>query len=127
MSDVQGGQTVLIVSDSKLLLGVVTEILNWSGQGFIVLAASTGNSALKLAEKHDGAIHLLISDLHMPNISGPELARALQAQRPNMEILLISGVGGVLLDPGWRILRKPFGPNQIMAEIGDLLCSEQAT
>ncbi len=102
MSDADGGRTVLIVDDNKDLLGLAIEILKWSGQGFSVLAASDGDLALDIAEKHDGIIDLLISDVDMPNMRGPELARALFLQRPNIKILLISGVEKSCWISGWR-------------------------
>jgi two-component system cell cycle sensor histidine kinase/response regulator CckA len=126
MSDVQGRPTVLIVDDNKAMLGLLAEMLKWSGQSFTILAASDGALALNVAEKHNGIIDLLISDVDMPNMRGPELARAIRMQRPGIKVLLISGLGEVCHDQGWRFLSKPFDANQLMEQVGTLLHPRQS-
>lgn len=121
MSHANDRQTVLIADDNKALLDLAVQVLRWSGKNFSILAAPDGAAALDLAKKHPGSIDLLVSDVDMPRMRGPELARALRAQNPNIRILLISGLGEVQLEPGWLFLSKPFTPNQLMEQIDKLL------
>jgi CheY-like chemotaxis protein len=83
------GATVLVVDDEPTLRSVIRRSL--VREGFSVLLAEDGERALELANRHAGAIALLITDVVMPGMSGPELARRLRQQRPELGVLLISG------------------------------------
>ena len=83
------GVTVLVVDDEPTLRSVIRRSL--VREGFSVLMAEDGEHALEVARKHAGPIALLISDVVMPGVSGPELARRLRVDRPRLGVLLISG------------------------------------
>jgi two-component system cell cycle sensor histidine kinase/response regulator CckA len=84
------------------------------GLGYTVLTAASGADALKLAEAHQGPIDLLVTDVQMPQMQGPELARRLRAARSSLPVLLMSGYPGADLssaaDESARdpLLPKPF-------------------
>lgn len=120
-----GSETVLLVEDEDNIRGPAVEILE--GKGYHVLAACHANEALALAERHDGAIHLLISDVVMPGMSGSQLAEHLEILRPEMQVLFMSGYPedaiahhGVL-DPGQRFLQKPFSVSLLLQTVREIL------
>jgi CheY-like chemotaxis protein len=92
-----------------------------------VLQAGDGPSALELLRRHTGEIHLLVTDVVMPGMSGPEVAKAITAMRPGTHVLYISGytdsqVGhhGVL-EPGIAFLQKPFSADDLQRKVRSLL------
>jgi two-component system cell cycle sensor histidine kinase/response regulator CckA len=102
-------QTILVVDDDDGILGVVVAILKQAG--FRVLAAKNGPAALKLAENTGERIDLLLSDLDMSQMSGPNLGEELKKTRADMHVMLMSGgTGGSLLvlNYGWAFIQKPF-------------------
>ena len=84
-------ETILVVDDNPLVLRVVVAIPK--AETFKVLAADSGSSAIKLAPKYHDAIDLLLSDVKMPNMSGPDLGQELKKARPDLHVMLISGGG----------------------------------
>ncbi|MDQ6808671.1 MAG: ATP-binding protein, partial [Verrucomicrobiota bacterium] len=105
-------ETVLVVEDEEIVRELVCDVL--SDQGYNVLCAEDGVHALEIAEKFDGEIHLLVTDVIMPNMNGHELAIKLSAIRTQMKVLYVSGYSdndigehGVL-DPKIDLLQKPF-------------------
>jgi DNA-binding response OmpR family regulator len=92
-----------------------------------VLVAASGIDALKAAAGHEGRIHLLLTDVVMPRMSGKELADALLRERPDTRILYMSGytddaiVHHGVLDPGTELLPKPFTPNELAARVRSVL------
>jgi signal transduction histidine kinase/CheY-like chemotaxis protein/HAMP domain-containing protein len=114
-----GTETVLVVDDESEVLALVEEAL--VAQGYQVLAAARPGDALHLAEGHRGPIHLLLSDVVMPEMNGTALARALRALRPEMAVLFMSGYAEDRedekpdrLEPSTEaegpLLQKPFTP-----------------
>jgi PAS domain S-box-containing protein len=87
--DYRGAETVLLVEDEDLVRQVTREMLLTNG--YRVLQASHGNEALEVSQQHDGAIDLMVTDVVMPLMSGPELARRLALTRPEMRVLFMSG------------------------------------
>ncbi|RMF92073.1 MAG: response regulator, partial [Nitrospinota bacterium] len=81
--------TVLVVEDSHMVRNLVREMLEFCG--YTVLEASDGAEAIQLCTRHAGAIHLLITDVVMPQMSGWELAERLTALYPQMRVLYMSG------------------------------------
>ena len=85
-------ETILVVDDNEDVLKVVVKILERAN--FRVLSASSGPDAIKLAEETSGKIHLLLSDVDMPLMSGPDLGELLKKTRPDMHVMLMSGGSG---------------------------------
>jgi two-component system cell cycle sensor histidine kinase/response regulator CckA len=86
---IRGSEVILLVEDEAQVRDVARGIL--LRHGYTVLAASYGEEALAIAARHPGPIHLLLSDVVMPKMSGPELARRLGAVRPGIAVLCMSG------------------------------------
>jgi DNA-binding response OmpR family regulator len=125
------GETILLVEDHSALLKLVKQILE--GAGFAVIPASTGKQAIRIEAEFPGTIDLLLSDVRMSGISGPELARRLKDRRPQMRVMLMSGYPGgalLVLNYGWHYIEKPFVPSLLVSKIKDVLrgeTREQAT
>ena len=101
-------ETILVVDDDEVLK-VVVAILKRAN--FRVLSANSGPDALKVAKKTDGKIDLLLSDVDMPQMSGPDLGERLKKTRLDMHVMLMSGgaKGNLLvLNYGWAFIQKPF-------------------
>jgi PAS domain S-box-containing protein len=120
-----GEETVLLVEDELVVRRLVAEILE--SNGYTVLQAGDGPSALELLRRHTGSLDLLLTDVVMPGMSGPDVAGAIAAMRPGAQVLYISGytdssVGqhGVL-DPGVPFLQKPFDADVLSRKVRDVL------
>ena len=118
-----GTETVLVVEDQSTLRSLVVTKLR--AQGFTVLDASNGEEALRLAAEHRGPMHALVTDVVMPRMGGPELARKLRGGRPDVRVLFVSGFAGCepLDEDGERaaFLRKPFTLTECVRELRSLL------
>ena len=104
---------------------LVAEILE--STGYTVLQAGDGPSALELLRRHTGPLDLLVTDVVMPGMSGPDVAGAVAAMRPGAQVLYISGytdssVGqhGVL-EPGIAFLQKPFAADVLTRKVREVL------
>ena len=90
-----------------------------------MLEAVDGADALRVAETHPGPIHLLLTDVVMPGMGGPELAGRLAARRVDLRVLYVSGYPdggpGNLLQPGAALLGKPFSPGTLAARVRAVL------
>ena len=106
------GETVLVAEDETAVRLLLARVLR--GLGYVTLVAASGDEALELAAGHDGPLHALVSDVQMPGIQGPELARRLRAERPELAVVLVSGfIGDHLIGEagglaGVGVLEKPF-------------------
>jgi len=121
----RGSETVLVVEDEGQLRSLVRRAL--ADLGYTVLVAANGLEALDVAAEHQGPIHLLVTDVVMPHLSGRELAVRLAASRPDMRVLFISGYTeeaiarhGVLA-PGTVFLQKPVTPDRLARMVRDIL------
>ena len=119
------GETVLLVEDQDDVRTLTLRILE--REGYVVLPAASGQDALALAASHADRIHLLLTDVVMPGLSGREVAEQLTAMRPGTRVLFMSGYTdnviaqrGVL-DPGMAFLSKPFTPETLAAKVRDVL------
>jgi signal transduction histidine kinase len=119
------GQTVLIVEDEDALREVTERI--FARSGYRVLTAATGAEALAHAADHDGEIHLLITDVVMPNMLGKEVAERIRQVRPDIRLLYISGYARPVLasqgrlDPDVHLIEKPYSATAILQKAGQLL------
>jgi DNA-binding NtrC family response regulator len=115
-------ETILVVDDSPFVLEVVVKVLE--AEDFKVLSADSGPSALTLANETTETIDLLLSDVEMPGMSGPDLGEALKVARPNMHIMLMSGAANgnlLVLNYGWAYIQKPFVPVKLVQMINNVL------
>jgi two-component system cell cycle sensor histidine kinase/response regulator CckA len=116
--------TILVVDDNENVLAVVAGILKRAK--FQVLSADNGAAAIALAKKTKGRIDLLLSDLDMPQMSGPDLGETLKKARPDMHVMLMSGgaKGSLLvLNYGWAFIQKPLLPAKLVAMVTHVLHS----
>jgi PAS domain S-box-containing protein len=120
-----GTETVLLVEDEEMVRSMTREILQESG--YQVLEAKHGHEALLVAERHHGPIHLMLSDVVMPQMSGRELAERLSPRRKEMKVLYMSGytddaiVHQGVLDEGMAFIEKPFTPNALAHKLREVL------
>jgi two-component system cell cycle sensor histidine kinase/response regulator CckA len=130
MPDVRPGhgwETVLLVDDAERLRPLLVRAL--SDRGYNVIEARNGSEALELSREHIGPIHLLVTDLVMPCLSGPTLAKELMAERTDMRVLFMSGYAESAVAAGGRLLRgsafiaKPFTPDVLAREVRVVLNS----
>jgi len=127
----RGAETLLLVEDEEAVRRTAHEFL--SRNGYAVLDAENGEAALLVAQRHEGEIHLMISDVVMPHMGGARLAEQLVALRPNMKVLFVSGYAentvalqtGV--DVGNHFLQKPFGLKALACKVREVLESRAAT
>ena len=126
MEKVAGGsQTILIVEDDAALLQVTHRSLE--EVGYAILAARSPAEAIHISENHPGPIHLMVTDVIMPGMSGDKLANYLSVLRPEMKVLYVSGytdhtiVHHGVLEPGLAFLQKPFSPKTLARKVGEVL------
>ena len=121
----RGTETILVVEDEPAVLALSQRALET--HGYVVLAASDATTALRLVERHGGTIHLLLTDVVMPGMSGRDLADQLSARRPGTRVLYMSGYPGDAvvqhgeLQPGAAFLQKPFSPDGLARKVRDVL------
>jgi PAS domain S-box-containing protein len=125
-----GRETVLLVEDEDMIRDLVRHLLE--SHGYTVIAASKGEEAVDLAERHVGSIDLLVTDVVMPGMSGRELADRLGRSRANLRVLYMSGytyneIGrhGVLASD-IAFIQKPFSPDGLMRKVREVLDATHA-
>jgi DNA-binding NtrC family response regulator len=108
----QRGATILAVDDDRSILALLDSAL--SAAGYRVLVAEGGRNAVELYEKTKEPIHLLLTDVIMPDLTGPVLAERLRSRQPDLQVLFISGfhdadlVQRFVTAKGFTLLPKPF-------------------
>ncbi len=120
----RGSETVLLVEDEQSVRDLIREML--LARGYRVLEARHGAEALLIAERHTGPIHLLLTDVVMPQMGGREVAQRLRPSRPEMKALFISGYTGVAntfddTDLGAVLLPKPFTADALALKLREVL------
>ncbi|MBI5419976.1 MAG: PAS domain S-box protein [Deltaproteobacteria bacterium] len=119
------GETILLVEDSITVRKMIREIL--SGGGYKVLEARNAGEGLLFIERHEGPIHMMVTDVVMPLMGGPELAARAGALKPEMKVLYMSGytenavVHQRVLDEGIHFIEKPFSPEGLLRKIHTVL------
>jgi len=120
-----GTETILLAEDASGVRAVAQEIL--TRLGYTVLVATDGHAALELARARTEPIHLLVTDVIMPEMSGRQLADRLKEQRPELKVLFVSGytddaiVRHGMLEPGIAFLQKPFTPQTLARKVREVL------
>jgi CheY-like chemotaxis protein len=120
-----GVETVLVAEDDEQLRRLAQRAL--AGRGYTVLEADGGAAALAVARRHPGPIHLLLTDVIIPGMDGRSLAQALQAERPDLRVLFMSGyadkaiVHHGVLDSGVAYLAKPFTTEAVARKVREVL------
>jgi two-component system cell cycle sensor histidine kinase/response regulator CckA len=123
--DVTGQDTILLAEDEDAVRNFAARALRM--RGYTVIEAPDGEAALEIVRDHQGTIDLLVSDVKMPNMEGPELARAALGLRPDLRVILMSGYAEDAFDRSgekaedWHFLPKPFGLKQLVAKVKDVL------
>ena len=116
---VRGQATILVADDDPDMLRVTAAILNRSG--YNVLTALNAEVALKAFEEASHAIQLVISDVVMPGLKGPQLLRSIKSLSPSTATLLMSGTLGIAFDASAASIEKPFRLPALVAMVRDLL------
>jgi PAS domain S-box-containing protein len=122
------GETILLVEDEPGILRVTARVLQTAG--YAVLQAGDASEALRVAGAHPGEIHLLLTDVVMPTLSGRDLANALSGVRPQIRCLYMSGhtadviAHRGMLDPGVFFIEKPYSVAGLIAKVREVLDGE---
>ncbi len=120
-----GSETILLAEDSDPLREMAREYLE--GLGYTVLEAASGKDALQRAKDYEGTVHLLLTDVVMPEMSGPELAHQLTLHRPGIKVIFASGyiddaiARQGILDSTVAFLQKPYRPKALARKIREVL------
>jgi two-component system cell cycle sensor histidine kinase/response regulator CckA len=123
--DITGQETILLVEDEEAVRSFAARALKL--RGYQVLEAAGGEEALGLVRRHSGDIHLLITDVVMPNMDGPTLVRAIRRLRPEIAVIFMSGYAEEAFRrndenaAALHFLPKPFGLKQLAAKVKDVL------
>jgi NO-binding membrane sensor protein with MHYT domain/nitrogen-specific signal transduction histidine kinase/CheY-like chemotaxis protein len=120
-----GTETVLVVEDEEAVRQLAARTL--FVRGYTPLVATTGEEALRLSEQHSGSIHLLLTDVVLPRMSGSRLAESLLMTRPDIRVLYMSGfaenaiIHHGVLQPGTDFIQKPFTPHALAVKLREVL------
>ena len=123
----RGSETILLVEDEEPLRRLCIEFLEQLG--YHMLSAPNGKEALALVKAYTGKIDLLITDVLMPELPGPDLAKAVLALRPGLKVIFISGYSqgslahNGVLKPGTVLVNKPFTIRALTAKLREVLRS----
>ena len=126
VGDTRGGsETVLLAEDEDAVRRLTRMALQ--REGYTVLEARHGEEAIQVAEDYEGTIHLLLTDLVMPKLSGRQLAEQLLKERPDIKTLYVSGymddaiIRHGLLMANTAFLQKPFSPDALAQKVREVL------
>jgi two-component system cell cycle sensor histidine kinase/response regulator CckA len=124
-SPVESRITILAVDDDRAILGLIGETLR--SAGYNVLLADGGWSAIHAYESSEAPIHLLLTDVIMPDLTGPVVAERLRTRQPDLQVLFISGfhdadlVQRFVMREGFTLLPKPFTPSGLLRVVQETL------
>jgi two-component system cell cycle sensor histidine kinase/response regulator CckA len=122
---IHADETLLLVEDETSLRTLTRNLLELCG--YTVLEAESAHHAAEIGQQYSGTIHLLLTDVVMPGMNGPDLARQLAATRPEMKVLYMSGYtgqsfsGAGALEAGSHFLQKPFTRERLGEKIREVL------
>jgi signal transduction histidine kinase len=121
--DARGTETILVVEDDEKVRGLVRTVL--SARGYTVFEAGNANEALLFESRYTGPIHLLLTDLVLPQVSGRELSEKLLSLHPGLKVLFMSGYTekGGALSPDVAFIQKPFTPEMLGRKVREVLDS----
>ena len=126
----RGSETILLVEDEGPVRELTRRCLEQ--RGYAVIPAASAEEALDLLAGHGGSLDLLLTDVVMPGASGPDLARRLTRERPDLQVLFVSGYPDAspdsarLLEPGVPFLQKPFTADTLARKVRDVLDARAA-
>jgi DNA-binding NtrC family response regulator len=122
----RGSETILLVEDEEALRGLTRSLLEDSG--YTVLEAELPDAAMEIALRHSGKIHMLLTDMVMPGMTGKDLAAKLGPMRPEMKVVYMSGYTSFshagLADSEIALLAKPFTREKLLRKLRETLGSE---
>ena len=130
VTTLRGTETILVVEDQEDIRKVAQVVLK--SHGYKVVVAANGWEALLSSERHAGPIHLLLTDMMMPGMSGQELADRLRPLRPEMEVVFMSGyMENGKVQPAAShgkagVLAKPFSPDALATKVREMLGSPRS-
>ena len=121
----QRSETILVVDDDPLVLRMTVDFIA-EEEGYHVLQAAGGDEALRIAETHDGPIHLMLTDVVMPRVNGWMLAKRLRLIRPETKVLFMTAFSSELVsdyraDLGDQVIMKPCVLGELAYKIRELL------
>jgi len=115
-------ETIMLVEDDDSIRRLLGAALRRNG--YQVLEAANGQEAIDHFAEHRDAVNLLITDVRMPQMTGPELIRTLRASKPDLKVLCISGCVATVpaeLAAEVSVLQKPFSRQELIAEVGRIV------
>jgi PAS domain S-box-containing protein len=120
----RGSETILVAEDADLVRELTKEMLEV--RGYHVIEAANGEEAVQICKSYSGRIHLALSDVVMPRMTGPEFAEQVARLRPDIKVLLMSGYTDNVskagfLQPGLHFIEKPFTSNALANKIREVL------
>ncbi|MCZ6904837.1 MAG: response regulator [Acidobacteria bacterium] len=124
----RNSETILVVEDEEGVRQLMREFL--AGKGYTILEARDGTEAIQLAQQHRGPIHLLMTDVVMPGMSGGDLAQRLASLRPETKVIFVSGytddaiVQHGVREEGTVFLQKPFSLDALARTVREVLDSK---
>jgi CheY-like chemotaxis protein len=127
-SALRGSETILVLEDEARVRKLICEVL--TGRGYRVLEALRGDEAIRIVTEHHGRIHLLLADVVMPEMSGPQVLERIRARYPHVKVLFMSGYTDEamahhgILDSGAPFLQKPFLPEALARKVREVLASQ---
>jgi PAS domain S-box-containing protein len=130
VSNLRGSETVLVVEDEPSVRALAVRILR--ERGYTVIEASNGKEALRAAQEYAGKIDLVLTDVIMPEMNGKVLVSQIEAERPGIRTLFVSGyadnaiVHQGILEPNVAFLQKPFAGNALASKVREVLDAPQA-
>ena len=122
-------ETILLVEDEAAVRALIAELLR--GAGYTVLEANEANAAIEIAERHRNSIHLVLTDVIMPGLSGGDLIVHLRTLQPNLAILFMSGYASDLIgragvaEPERFLLHKPFTRKSLLTKVRAMLDNDK--